>query len=49
MALTTMTSRADTLFGMAADAEFVSFLLVYAKLAGCPFMAIFAGIKAHMF
>ena len=48
VALAAVACRTCTLFGVAADAEFVGFLLVYAELARRSLMALGAGVQSHM-
>lgn len=49
VALAAVPGRSCSLFGVAADAEFVRRGLVDAEGARWPFMAIFAGVESHMF
>lgn len=48
MALAAVAGRPGSLFGVAADAELVGFLLVYAELAGRSVVAILAWVEPHM-
>lgn len=48
MTLAAVAGRAGPLFGVAADAEFMSRLLVNAECTRSPFMTVFAGVETHM-